>query len=136
MRLFTGIDLPLETKEELESIVYGLEGVKVVKKENFHITLSFLGEVEQKRIADISEALSEVNSSHFSLSGKGCGTFMMNDGSGVIFFRLYENPLLTQVQKAQEKILRSLGFRLKNNPMCLTLPSEGLNRFRPAYRNI
>jgi 2''-5'' RNA ligase len=61
MRLFVGIDLPEQLKEELVKFQSDLKklGVKASWKaqENFHLTLEFLGELESSKVPIIYNAL-------------------------------------------------------------------------------
>ncbi len=61
MRMFTGISLPLEVREEIDALVVRMsalfKGIKWVEVDNLHITLRFLGEVEKERVPDLREGL-------------------------------------------------------------------------------
>jgi RNA 2',3'-cyclic 3'-phosphodiesterase len=61
VRLFVGIELPGEAKDELAGLIERLHGAapdaKWVPRDNLHCTLSFLGEVAEERIAPIEDAL-------------------------------------------------------------------------------
>ena len=78
-RLFIGVDLPPSAKEECQRISQRLKktgaDVKWVEEANFHVTLKFLGDVEERRIPEVTagcEAVSRVQSAFtFSLSGLG-----------------------------------------------------------------
>lgn len=77
-RLFVAVELPDAVKEELEFVSKHFEEIELFKgkfteKENFHITLNFIGEVEQDYISEIDNALKEVcaNSGFASLKNLG-----------------------------------------------------------------
>ncbi|OJV66487.1 MAG: 2'-5' RNA ligase [Clostridiales bacterium 38-18] len=81
MRIFIGVDLP----ESLKSDIFQLEQ-KIQEQSNkgnwkpadsFHITLRFLGEIEETEVKSIAEGLrSEIKGfKPFSLNLKGGGTF-------------------------------------------------------------
>src|SRR3954468_16436744 len=59
LRLFVGIGLPPELKLGLSQLCAGVPGAKWVDPGNFHVTLRFIGEVDEGRAADIDEALAE-----------------------------------------------------------------------------
>jgi len=67
MRIFIGIELPLEIKEKVSSVIneFKLCGInaKWIKKDSLHITLNFLGEVKDDkniaRIKNITKAISQ-----------------------------------------------------------------------------
>jgi len=81
MRVFIAIELPENIKEELEKLVISLKrsisNVKWVEKENFHITLRFIGEVDKDKVLQIEKILDEVGSrfSPFEAELSGLGKF-------------------------------------------------------------
>jgi len=74
-RLFTGIRLPLDLRRQLQSFQEGLTGVRRTAPENYHITLSFIGNVDAAKAEDIDEALAGVRAPQFSLTVRGTGCF-------------------------------------------------------------
>jgi 2'-5' RNA ligase len=80
VRSFVAIDIEnsdvIRRIEELQREVLrlGLE-IKLVEKENLHITLRFLGEIPQSRINDVAKALSNIKMSKFQIKLKGVGVF-------------------------------------------------------------
>ena len=81
MRLFVGIDLPYKLKETLLQFQSELRSLGVKgswkSEENFHLTLEFLGELDQEKIITLTEALSKVAriNKPFKLSLGGIGAF-------------------------------------------------------------
>ena len=71
MRLFIGVPLPTNLKEKILDITKKLnvEGVKLIPKENLHITLSFLGEVDD--VGRIKSRLRDLPSSIFKIRRAG-----------------------------------------------------------------
>lgn len=62
MRLFIGIDIPTEIKEKIDVLVYDLSkeiksSMKWVEKENYHINLKFLDEVDENNVKEIKEII-------------------------------------------------------------------------------
>ena len=61
MRLFVGVDLPGEVKDELAGLITTLRSKasdeKWIPRDNLHLTVSFLGEVNEERVPAIVEAL-------------------------------------------------------------------------------
>ena len=55
MRLFIAIDIPEEIKEKISNFQkqIKMKGIKLVEKENLHITVKFLGEVDENLLNDI-----------------------------------------------------------------------------------
>ncbi len=72
MRCFIAIDVENKSLEKLLKELSKLSGIKVVPRENLHITLKFLGEIEDKladRIYSELEELCEFKSFEFELRG-------------------------------------------------------------------
>lgn len=79
MRCFVAIRFPDEINRELARHVQYLAGtdaaVRWVKQENLHVTLKFLGEVQDDEVQDVHQALSKVSCPPLSLSFQGLGCF-------------------------------------------------------------
>ena len=75
LRLFTGIRIPSDLHERLEAMQSGVPGARWVAPENFHITLSFIGDVEESRLEDLHEILAGIGGAPFSLTLSGTGSF-------------------------------------------------------------
>ena len=74
MRLFLAIELPEDVRRHLERVATALKyspdlasSVTWVKRENLHVTLKFLGEVEDTRIPQITAALADLSSDPIQL---------------------------------------------------------------------
>src|SRR3989344_4914937 len=97
-RLFIAIDLPEEIKSYLTSFRDAFSemkrGCSWVRRENLHITLKFLGEVEEKKVGAITGRLEKINLSNFSLAlNKFC--FFPNESDMRVFWMDFidEKPL-------------------------------------------
>ena len=79
MRCFVAIRFPEEVNRELGRHIDYLAGtdaaVRWVKQENLHVTLKFLGEVQDDEVQDVHRALSKVACAPMSLSVQGLGCF-------------------------------------------------------------
>ncbi|MFZ3132089.1 MAG: RNA 2',3'-cyclic phosphodiesterase, partial [Desulfosporosinus sp.] len=81
MRLFVGVDLPLEIQQTLLKFQSELRELGVYgswkSPDNFHITLEFLGEPEFDKLSVLTETLTKVagNYRRFGLSIGGIGAF-------------------------------------------------------------
>lgn len=74
-RLFIGIRIPENLHERLAGLQSGVPGAKWVARDNFHITLSFLGEVEEIRFEDLHNCLADISAASFDVTLCGTGTF-------------------------------------------------------------
>ena len=74
VRLFLAIDLPDHVRDHLGEVRTRLERalpkVSCTRLENLHITLKFLGDVDPKRVGDITESLGRISVSPIELSAE------------------------------------------------------------------
>jgi len=81
LRLFVAVELPASVRRALGELARDLArcraDVKWVEEENFHLTLKFLGEVDQARLPEVQEALARAarGAKPFSFEATGTGAF-------------------------------------------------------------
>lgn len=75
IRLFVGLRLPQQHNERLSLICHGIEGARWVEPQNLHLTLRFIGDVDENIAEDALAALNQVQAIPFDLSLGGLGTF-------------------------------------------------------------
>jgi len=66
VRVFIAVNIPDDTKDRIYSFIEILkkkesEGIKYVAKENLHLTLKFLGEIDKDNLELINESLSNID---------------------------------------------------------------------------
>ncbi|HWK47159.1 MAG TPA: RNA 2',3'-cyclic phosphodiesterase [Stellaceae bacterium] len=106
VRLFVGIDLPPEIKLRLEPLCLGLPGAKWVDAGNFHVTLRFIGEVDEALASDIDASLSRLRSPGFSLSLAGVDCFGSADRPRVLHVKVEPTIDLTRLH---DKVAQAVG---------------------------
>ena len=74
-RLFTGLEIPDEIALDLQIIQGGIPGAHWMEASNFHLTLRFIGDIENGLARDVAEALSGVAFKPFFVRLKGVGIF-------------------------------------------------------------
>jgi len=103
MRTFISIEFPENIKQEIIKIQKEIEALGLVRgqmteKENLHLTLKFLGEVDEKEIEKIEDKLKNFNFKLFSVKLDKLGVFDKN------FIRIVwisaKGELLWELQKA------------------------------------
>lgn len=112
IRLFTGIFVPEVLHERLTLLQGGVPDARWVKGENFHITLSFIGDVDEGSTEDIHSALSGIKAPGFDVTLDGVGKF----GSKVarlLWAALEPCPGLTHVHDKVHAALVQGGFPLE-----------------------
>ena len=114
MRLFVAVDVDDSIREKVKPILKelsGVSGVKAVEPENLHITLLFLGEVGEEKLARIEERLSEVTFQPFKISFEGVGAFPNPGSPRVVWIGVKEEGELTRLANSVYEKLKKLGFR-------------------------
>ncbi len=108
-RLFIALDLPDDARDRLAAISYGLPGAAWVPPEQMHLTLRFLGEVEDELFRVIREALGGVQGRKFHLSLKGVGHFPKRGDPEVLWLGVPENEELLRLRNRIEAVLVRRG---------------------------
>jgi len=106
LRLFVGIGLPPQTKLKVSLICAGVPGARWVDAGNLHVTLRFIGEVDEGVASDIDDALLQIRAPRFHLALSGVGHF----GLRMLWAGIERNPALTHLHEKIESALVRLGF--------------------------
>ncbi|MEA1926778.1 MAG: RNA 2',3'-cyclic phosphodiesterase [Candidatus Auribacterota bacterium] len=140
IRTFIAIGVPEKLKAEIGKISSFISsqipGVRWVSSENLHITLKFLGDIEESMIPDIQEVLNQVAQNHLPISSKfgGVGVFPNIRRPGIIWLGLTEgSEELTVLVSDISAGLSRLGFKPERRKFTphLTL-GRVKKRVRPA----
>ena len=75
MRLFVALELPWELRQRLAALGGGVPGARWVPAENLHLTLRFIGDVDEGLAHDLHDALADIASPVFDLTVENFGTF-------------------------------------------------------------
>ena len=117
IRTFIAIELNKGTHSELSSLQAVLKksdaDVKWIDPQIIHLTLKFLGNVDDKKIKDVQNLLNDVakNFSPFVLSLKGIGAFPKLDYPRVIWVGVDEGKdEASQLAKELEDVLEKIGI--------------------------
>jgi 2'-5' RNA ligase len=118
MRTFISVELADEVKKNIAELVGELKNtstaVKWVEPKNLHITLKFLGWIEEKNLSDLIElaARAVAQSAAFKAKFEGLGTFPEGKKARVVWVGTVEGgDELGKIAAALEKTLSKAGFR-------------------------
>ncbi len=75
IRLFVALEIPREVRARLFLLQGGVPGARWATSEQFHLTLRFVGEVNEAMAADIDDVLSTLRAPGFALELAGVGKF-------------------------------------------------------------
>ncbi|MEP3431446.1 MAG: RNA 2',3'-cyclic phosphodiesterase [Roseibium sp.] len=106
-RLFTGLEIPSETALMLSMLQGGLKGARWVDPENFHITLRFIGDIDDRTADEVVAALDRIRRDPIEVRLDGLGSF----GTGkphAVWARVQPTDELAELQAEQERILQRL----------------------------
>ena len=106
LRLFVGIGLPPELKLRLSTLCVGVPEARWVDPGNFHVTLRFIGEVDEGLASDIDAALLRLKAQRFRLALAGVGQF----GTRMLWVGVEKSEPLLQLQGRVESALRRVGL--------------------------
>ncbi|MBD3387827.1 MAG: RNA 2',3'-cyclic phosphodiesterase [Candidatus Altiarchaeales archaeon] len=112
MRCFLAIGCPDEVKDELvkaqeELLDFGR--MKAVEYENLHLTLKFLGDIED--IEPVTRALERVGHSRFAVTVKGLGAFPSRNRPRVLWAGVEKGSAeVSELHGRLEEALEPLGF--------------------------
>src|SRR4051812_34573517 len=109
-RLFTGLEIPADLGRRLSELRGGLPGARWVDPENYHITLRFIGDVDDGVARDLYAALSECRPREpIDVTLDRLDTF----GGGkprAVFARVAATNELNDLQGEQERLVRRVGI--------------------------
>ncbi len=108
IRLFVGIPLPRDILQRLQLLAAGLEGARWISPENMHLTLRFIGEIDEYQVDDINDALSGIHDCAFELAISGVETFGRGHMVHTIWAAVGGGAALTHLQgKIESALVRS-----------------------------
>lgn len=108
-RLFTAIELPDDVRERLFRLRMPLPGARWVEPENLHITLRFIGDVDNVVARDFHDALAVISEHGFEARLSGLGAFGGNQPRAV-WAGVEAGPELEMLARAHERAARIAGL--------------------------
>jgi RNA 2',3'-cyclic 3'-phosphodiesterase len=109
MRLFTGVELPPDVALDLKIMQGGVSGARWIDAQSFHITLRFIGDIDDSVGREVAYALERLEMKPFALTIRGIGVFGSKKPHSIIA-HVEENPELRRLQLSQERLCQSLGL--------------------------
>ena len=110
IRLFVALSLPDRVAEPLAALQTGVPGARWATREQMHLTLRFIGEVDGRVAADIDDALSLISAPRFTLELKGAGEFG-GKHPRELWAGVASNEALSHLQRKTETALQRIGLR-------------------------
>lgn len=133
MRLFIAIPLPKEVKQQLLHLQQPIEGIRWQHPEQMHLTLKFLGEVDQQETGELLSALVNIDHPRFMISIEGMGGFPKNKQPTVIWVGIEGNELLTGLHQKIEEACWEIGIAPERRAY---IPHITLGRVKNGSRQV
>jgi 2'-5' RNA ligase len=133
MRVFVALEIPSMVRENLAALLKSLREVspqtRWVRPENLHVTLKFIGEVAEAKLAAIRSALAGVRSEQpVMLDFRGLGFFPNEKHPSVFWEGIEASANLKALAADIDKVTEKLGIPLEKRPFS---PHLTLARFEP-----
>lgn len=110
LRLFVGLEIPDTIKSELDLISTGLPDARWITPENLHLTLQFIGEVDEGIAEDIDAALNGISAPSFDMTLSGIGYFETRNKVPAVWIGAAAEPFLSHLHSKVEHALIQAGL--------------------------
>lgn len=108
-RLFTALEIPPEIALDLDMMRGGIAGARWIDRDNYHITLRFMGEVDGAIDRELRAALDGIRGMPMEIVLRGVGSFGGRKPRA-LWAGVADNPALRELQAAQERRCQQLGL--------------------------
>lgn len=110
IRLFVALDMPARQRQRLQSLCHGVRDARWVPEENLHLTLRFIGELEEPRADDVIASLQSVTAGEFSLTLDGVSHFKTGRRIRSLWAGVAPCVALLTLQERIDGALRRVGL--------------------------
>ena len=108
-RLFTGIEIPAAIGQQLSMLRGGLPGARWIDPENYHLTLRFIGDVDDVTAHEAAHALGRVRRAPLDLHLHGITSFGGRKPRAIVA-TMPQPQALMDLQAEQERLIRRIGL--------------------------
>ena len=110
MRLFVALDLPERVRNRVTGLCNGIPDVRWVDPDNMHLTLRFIGEVEEPWLPEIDAVLSAIRCPGFRLTLDGVDIFGDRRRARILWAGVRPSDELIVLQSKIESALTRAGL--------------------------
>ena len=119
MRAFVAIELPGEVKDYLydlqnrfkKELRNDIIKISWVAKKNLHLTIKFLGEINEKKLEEIKERLIKIDFKPFELNIEEIGFFPSEEYLRVLFVSLHPEEKVVKLQRMIDEELLDISSK-------------------------
>jgi RNA 2',3'-cyclic 3'-phosphodiesterase len=120
MRIFIALDIPEEIRTALSKYMERARSLvpeaRWARVEGLHVTLKFVGEVSDARLAEMKTALTSVKTEPFDVRFTGAGFFPNANAARVFWAGVEGADALPRLASAVDAALARLGFAKEEKP--------------------
>jgi 2'-5' RNA ligase len=129
IRLFVAIELPEDVRQRIAAMRGGVPGARWLHPENMHVTVRFIGGVDEGTCHDIDAALSQIRAPAFDIMLEGVGFFGAARTARVLFVPVAPSRPLAFLHDKIESALVRMGLEPEDRKF---QPHVTLARLRSA----
>jgi RNA 2',3'-cyclic 3'-phosphodiesterase len=108
-RLFTALEIPADVRGAIASARGGLPGARWIDPENYHVTLRFIGDVDDIIAREAAFILGQVRREGFEVKLDALSSFGGRRPRAIVALVAPTPPLL-ELQAEHERLLRRIGL--------------------------
>lgn len=114
-RLFAALPISDELSARLEPLSVDLQGARWRRREHYHVTLCFYGDVTGEVAHELADALEAVRGAAISLELSGVGWFGRREPRA-LYARIAANDALNELAKQCRRLARQFPLKLSQDP--------------------
>jgi 2'-5' RNA ligase len=108
-RLFTGLEIPFDVGQALATLRGGLPGARWIDPENYHLTLRFIGDVDDAIAHEVASMLARVRRDAFELRVEDLRSFGGRKPRAIVA-SLGPAQALIELQAEHERLMQRVGL--------------------------
>jgi 2'-5' RNA ligase len=108
-RIFTGLEVPHEIALSLSMLRGGLQGARWIDPEYYHLTLRFIGDVDDVTAHEVASLLGRVRRQALELRFAELSAFGGRHPRAIVA-TLAQTPALMQLQAEHERLMQRVGL--------------------------
>lgn len=108
-RLFAALEIPKDVAQSLSLLRGGLQGARWIDVENYHLTLRFIGDIDERTADDVLDAFDHVAKQEFELQLNGIDIFGSKKPRA-LYANVIASPALNALQSAIDNQCRRIGI--------------------------
>ncbi len=113
LRLFVAVDPPDTIKQQLLLLNRSISGARWQNLEQIHITINFIGEVNNSQLPPIKDALASIKAEPIELNINGVDYFGSNRQPRTLYAKVVPNPELGKLKKQINDALSDIDIKIE-----------------------